>query len=372
MRGALVNRGREPEGMRVDVPLAPLTTLELGGAARFLVEASSVDELVAVLEWAAPRSLPVALLGGGSNLVVSDEGFPGLVVRVGIAGLDVDRRGGEVVLRVGAGEVWDDVAERAVDRGWAGIECLSGIPGSAGATPIQNVGAYGQEVADVVRRVRVLDRWTSAVRELEAGACAFAYRSSRFKAEPGRFVVLEVELGLRAGGRPTILYPELEREVGAGADLVAVRRAVLRLRRRKSMVLDVGDTNRRSVGSFFLNPVLGAAQLARLEARLAGAGPGIAPRDMPRFPAPGGEVKVSAAWLIEHSGFARGLRRGPVGISSRHTLALVHHGGGTTRQLLALAAEIRAGVAERFGVVLRPEPTFLGFPGGDPLSSVSA
>jgi len=355
-----------PPGTREWFPLAPLTTLELGGPARWFFEARTRPELAGALLWAAEQGLPVAVLGGGSNLVVSDAGFPGLVVRLALRGLVVQAGGGSVRLSVAAGEPWDWVVARSVDENLAGLECLSGIPGTAGATPIQNVGAYGQEVAEVVEEVRVLDRASLREATLGADECGFSYRSSSFRSEPERFVVLAVTFRLRPGGPPTVCYDDVERALGdraAAATLGEVRETVLSLRRGKSMLADPDDPNRRSAGSFFTNPVVSPETADRVSGRAVALG-FAEPR---RFPAAGGWVKLAAAWLVEHAGFPRGLRRGAVGLSSRHALALVHHGGGTTAELLALAREIRSGVEARFAVRLTPEPVFLGFPARDPL-----
>jgi len=338
-----------------DVPLAPLTTLELGGRARHLTRAADEASLIAALRWADERRLPVLVLGGGSNVVVSDAGYDGLVVCVASRGLAfAPEDGGEVRVTAQAGEPWDALVAETVQRGLGGLECLSGIPGLAGATPIQNVGAYGQEVAETIRAVRVVERGSWRVSELAPEACGFAYRDSAFKRDPGRHVVLAVTFGLRAGGPPAVRYRELALALAARAEptLADARVAVLALRRSKSMVIDPADPNRRSVGSFFTNPIVGAAEAARV-AVLAGG-------EMPRWPAGDGLVKLSAGWLIERAGFAKGLRRGPVGISSRHALALVHHGGGTSAALVELAREIRDGVRARFGVTLTAEPVLVG------------
>ncbi|MFL5854704.1 MAG: UDP-N-acetylmuramate dehydrogenase, partial [Solirubrobacteraceae bacterium] len=288
------------------------------------------------------------LLAGGSNLVVADEGFPGTVVHVLTRG--VERDGDEFV--VPAGEPWDPFVAARVEEGLAGIECLSGIPGSIGATPIQNVGAYGQEVAASVRSVRVVDRSTWAVSELAAAECGFGYRTSAFKGSD-RWVVLAVTFALRrsAASQP-LRYAELARalevEPGATAALDEVRAGVLALRRGKGMVIDPADPDTVSAGSFFMNPILDADAYARLDP---------AP---PAFPQPDGRIKTSAAWLIERSGFRKGYARGRVAISSKHALALVNCGGATTEELLTLAREIARGVRERFGVELEPEPTIVG------------
>jgi UDP-N-acetylmuramate dehydrogenase len=353
-----------PISVASQVPLAPLTTLELGGPARFFVGADDEASVVEALAWARARGLPVLALGGGSNLVVADAGFDGLVVRVAPRGLTFTD-GDPTLVEVAAGEPWDEVVAACVARGLAGLECLSGIPGLAGATPIQNVGAYGQEVAETVHAVRVLDRASGEVRPLPAAACAFSYRDSAFKQAPDRQVVLAVTFALRPGGPPTLRYPELRAAVGPSPSLAEVRAAVLALRRRKSMVIDTADPNRRSVGSFFTNPVVSAADAERVIARALAEGLVTRAEEVPRFPVAGGAVKLAAGWLIERSGVARGLRRGAVGISSRHALALVHHGGGTTADLLALACEVRDTVAARFGVRLVPEPTLVGVTPGE-------
>jgi UDP-N-acetylmuramate dehydrogenase len=337
--------------MRVadDVPLASLTTLRLGGRARRLVEAATQQELV---EAVGAADEPLLLLAGGSNVVLPDAGWPGTVVRVATRGVEID--GGRVVAQ--AGEDWDGLVARCVESGMAGVECLAGIPGSVGATPIQNVGAYGQEVSEVVARVRVLDRRTQSIDELAPEDCGFGYRTSALKREPGLRVVLEVELALRPDtlGEP-IRYAQLAEalgvEIGAHAPLAEVRDAVLDLRRAKGMVLDAEDPDTVSAGSFFTNPVLSDEQFADLRRR-AGATP-------PAFPDAEGHVKTSAAWLIERAGFHRGFGDGRVRISSKHSLALTNR-GGTTAELLALAREIRDGVREALGVELEVEPTIVG------------
>ncbi len=353
--------GDVPIVIRDGVPLAPLTTLELGGPARHLCEATDDDAIVEALRWAEARKLPAAILGGGSNLVVGDAGFDGLCVRVATRGIRFDAAGGEVLLTAAAGEPWDPLVAETVGRGLGGIECLSGIPGLVGATPIQNVGAYGQEVAETIRTVRVLERGTWQTRELDPADCGFGYRDSRFKRDPERFVVLGVTFGVRPGAAPALRYRELADALAGKASpaLADARSAVLALRGRKSMLVVPGDPNRRSAGSFFTNPILEAAEAEAVAARAGGAD-GDAGTAMPRWPAGNGRVKLSAGWLIERAGIARGLRRGTVGVSSAHALALVHHGGGTTAALVALAREVVAAVQARFGVTLVPEPTFLG------------
>jgi UDP-N-acetylmuramate dehydrogenase len=343
------------------VNLSDLTTLRLGGPAGRIVEARTEDEVVAAVEAADAIGEPLLVLAGGSNVVIADDGFPGTVVRILTSGVEINPDGS---LTVQAGEPWDPFVERAVGSDLAGIECLSGIPGSVGATPIQNVGAYGQEVSETITAVRVYDRQAHATQELGPEDCGFSYRSSAFKRNPGRWVVLRVTYALHSGthSRP-IRYAELARElgveVGEAAPLRDVREAVLRLRRRKGMVVDPDDPDSVSAGSFFTNPILDAGEFERLERRVRERlGDDAAP---PRFPEPDGRVKTSAAWLVERAGFARGYGSpGPVALSGKHTLALTNRGGATAAQLLALAHEIAEGVRREFGVELVPEPVLVG------------
>ena len=346
-------------------PLRELTTLRLGGPAARLVEARDEAAIVSEVRRADAAGEPLLVLAGGSNVVVADAGFPGTVLRIATRGVTEEPAGEDRVrLEAQAGEPWDELVARCVAAGLAGVECLSGIPGSVGATPIQNVGAYGQEVAETIRSVRVLDRARDETTELGPAACGFSYRSSAFKRDPGRWVVLAVSFELeRSSLSAPVRYAELARrlgvELGERAPLVATREAVLELRRGKGMVIDPGDPDSVSAGSFFTNPVLDGDAFAALERRAAERlGDGARP---PAFPEADGRVKTSAAWLIEGAGFARG-ERDPDGIaiSAKHTLALTNRGGGTTAELLALAREIAAGVRERFGVALEPEPTLVG------------
>lgn len=353
-----------PQGLREAVPLAPLTTLRLGGAARWYLRCTSEDEVRQGLAWARESGIRTVVLGGGSNVVVPDEGLDALVLHVGLGSLDFVPVDGKVEIRAGAGVEWEVLVREAVARGLAGVECLSGIPGTVGGTPIQNVGAYGQEVSETITAVRAIDRASLAGIGFSARECGFAYRASRFKgADRDRFVVTEVRFQLSPDGAPALRYPELARAVSArgGVEslrpdqaLARVRETVLELRRSKSMVLDDSDPNTRSAGSFFLNPVLTAERFADLERRWRQVG-----RDgpIPTFPADGG-IKVPAAWLVEQAGFARGHRRGGAMVSTRHTLALVN-AGGTTGDLLGLAGEIQAAVEQRFGVRLEREPVVL-------------
>lgn len=342
------------------------TTLRLGGPGREWVRATTEAELVAAVADADAAGTPVLLLAGGSNLVVADEGFDGRVVQVATTGVDADTdtcdvdalaQCGGVVLTVAAGEDWDRLVAHAVAQGWAGIEALAGIPGAVGATPIQNVGAYGQDVSQTVARVRTWDRVDRTQRTFAAADCGFGYRHSRFKADPGRYVVLEVTFQLRQGDlSEPVAYAELARALGVRpgerAPLAAVRDAVLALRSGKGMVLDAGDHDTWSAGSFFTNPFLTPEQAATL------------PDDAPRWEQPDGTVKSSAAWLIEQAGFGKGYASPAAGervrLSSKHTLALTNRGGATTEELLTLAREVRDGVHARFGVTLVNEPVTVG------------
>jgi UDP-N-acetylmuramate dehydrogenase len=342
-----------------DVPLATLTTLRLGGPAKRLVEASTTAEIAELVADCDRRGEPSLVLGGGSNLVVADAGFDGTVVRVLTRGIQVsaDRCAtatatATATVTVAAGEPWDDLVRRAVAEGWVGVECLAGIPGLVGATPIQNVGAYGQEVADSIAQVRAWDRERAEWRTFANADCAFTYRNSRFKSDQ-RYVVSEVTFQLRLGelGAPIrygALASALAVPLGARPPLADVRAAVLSLRRAKGMVLDGADHDTWSAGSFFTNPVLTAEHAQRL------------PDAAPRWPQPDGSVKVSAAWLIEQSGFGKGYGAAAVRLSSKHTLALTNRGGASTEELLRLAREVRAGVRERFGVDLVNEPVLVG------------
>jgi UDP-N-acetylmuramate dehydrogenase len=333
-----------------DVALAPLTTIGIGGAARWFTRASTADDVAAAHRWAGERGVALFVLGGGSNLVVSDEGFDGVVMHATMRGVDFAGDRGDTIVRAGAGEPWDGVVAASIERGLAGLECLSGIPGSAGGTPVQNVGAYGQEVGDTIDHVTVFDRAAGAAARLTNAECAFAYRMSRFKGgDAGRFVVCDVAFRLRPG-RPTTTYPDVVRyfeEHGTTHATVAdARAAILAIRRRKGMVIDAADPDTRSVGSFFMNPIVAAP-----------------PDGAPVFAVPGGGAKVPAAWLIERAGFGKGYDAGRVGLSTKHPLAIVNRGGASARDVIGLAVRIKRGVLDRFGIALRPEPVFVGFDG---------
>ncbi len=347
--------------------LSTLTTLRLGGLPRSYVEATTDAEVVQALTSVAGSSSspePVLVLGGGSNLVVADSGFPGRVVRMATRGVSFEDRGAKTLVTAAAGEPWDELVAACVARGLRGFECLSGIPGSVGAVPLQNVGAYGQEVSDTLVSVRAFDRSKACEVHVPTVDCAFGYRTSAFRGRSDR-VVLGVTFELEKGAVATIPdYAELRRALGADASTLVplrlVRETVLALRRSKGMVLDVADADSASAGSFFTNPILSDEAVSMLKATVhAVCGPGVSP---PLFPdAASGRTKSSAAWLIERAGFARGYGEGRAGLSSKHTLALVNRGGASTREVLAVAKEVRDGVRHTFGVTLEPEPVFVGF-----------
>ncbi|MFJ3933314.1 MULTISPECIES: UDP-N-acetylmuramate dehydrogenase [unclassified Streptomyces] len=343
-----------------DAPLAPLTTFRLGGPATRLVTATTDDEVVAAVREADDTGTPLLIIGGGSNLVIGDKGFDGTALRIATTGFALDG----TRLELAAGEVWSDAVARTVAAGLAGIECLAGIPGSAGATPIQNVGAYGQEVSGTITEVVAYDRVRRETVVLSGEECAFSYRHSRFKARPDRHVVLRVRFALEdAGGLSApVRYAETARvlgvEAGERVPLATARETVLALRAGKGMVLDPEDHDTWSAGSFFTNPLLGPAEheafLARVRERL---GDGVLP---PAYPAADGMTKTSAAWLIDRAGFTKGYGSGPARISTKHTLALTNRGEATTEDLLALAREVVAGVRDAFGVTLVNEPVTVG------------
>jgi UDP-N-acetylmuramate dehydrogenase len=340
----------------------------VGGPARWFARATTKDDLARALEWADRARVPVLCLGGGSNVLFADRGFDGLVIRIEVGESEVSWHPREGEVRVGAGHDWDKLVLWAVERDLAGLECLAGIPGLAGATPIQNVGAYGQEIGDTLRAVEVMDRGTGETKLLAREACGLRYRDSAFKRElRGRYVITEVRFALVPGGAPTIAYPELQRHLdakGTGAKgrskptLAAVRDSVITLRRSKSMVLDKSDENHRSAGSFFMNPIVPAATAEDVKRRW------ITTRtddsSVPEYAAESG-VKLSAAWLIERSGYGKGRVRGEVGISTKHSLAIVNRGGATASAVVSFAREVREAVRTTFGVTLHPEPELIGF-----------
>ena len=347
--------------LKENVPLAPLTTFRIGGLARYFVEAHTPAEVAEAVEYAQSQNLPLFVLGGGSNLVVADSGWPGFVLKVAVTG--IERRPGEtdgkVIFEVGAGESWDRFVSQAVDANCAGIECLSGIPGSVGGTPVQNVGAYGQEVSRTIESVEVFDLRDRQVRDLCNEACGFSYRSSIFnRSEKGRFIILRVVYALTSHGQPYLEYADLKRHFEgreSAPNLAEAREAVRHIRARKGMLIVEGDPDCRSAGSFFKNPVLTEQQHEDLGKRAAAKN-----LTIPSYPALDRTRKVSAAWLVEHSGFSRGFGFGNVGISSKHALAIVNRGSATAAEVLALKDQIQQRVEEIWGIPLEPEPVFVG------------
>ena len=338
--------------------LAPLTTFGIGGPARWFVEAESEEDVVLATDRAREQEVPLFVLGGGSNLLVADSGFDGLVLHVGLRGIQTqDAEGNEVIFRVEAGEDWEHCVRQTIEEECSGLECLSGIPGTVGGTPVQNVGAYGQEVSSVIERVRAIDLREGGSVEFDASECGFGYRSSRFNSgDRGRYVVTRVDYRLTRGGAPTLGYADLQRAFAGDAKptLAEVAAEVRRIRRGKGMLLVEGDPDCRSAGSFFKNPIVDAEQVHKIAA-VAGIEP-------PRFPSgTDGLLKLPAAWLIEQSGFAKGFAMGAAGVSSRHTLALINRGGATAADVMALAGHIQNAVAARFGIRLEREPVLLGF-----------
>jgi UDP-N-acetylmuramate dehydrogenase len=346
-----------------NIPLAPLTTFKVGGPARYFVEAHSEHEVSEAVAYALARKLPLFVLGGGSNLVVSDDGWPGLVLRVSLAGVEFEGDRQKMLFHASAGENWDSLVALAVSKNCGGIECLSGIPGAVGGTPVQNVGAYGQEVSEAITRVRTLEIATGAVLDLSNADCGFSYRSSIFNGtRRGEFIVLEVSYRLCRNGGPRIEYADVKNFFAAtnleNLTLQQVRDAVRSIRQSKAMLLVEGDQDCRSAGSFFKNPIVSAAEADRIQALAEKRVPG---KSLPRYPAANGQVKLAAAWLVEQSGFAKGYSLGPVGISHKHTLAIVNRGGATAKDILALKDEIEKKVFDAWGIRLHPEPVFVGF-----------
>jgi UDP-N-acetylmuramate dehydrogenase len=343
-----------------NVPLAAFTTLGVGGPARYFVKATSADDVQQAVQFAQQRKLALFVLGGGSNLVVADRGWDGLVLKIGILGIKESNQLGRAFFEVGAGFDWDEFVAHSVSQNCAGIECLSGIPGSVGGTPVQNVGAYGQEVSETTVSVRAFDLGKNKVRDMDAAECGFGYRTSIFNTtERGRFIILQVTYALTPNGEPSLRYADLQKYF-AGHDrtpsLSETREAVRRIRTSKGMLISLGDPDSRSAGSFFKNPVLSAAQHEGLVQRAAERN-----SQVPSYPALSQQQKVSAAWLVEHSGFHKGYGNGRVGISNKHALAIVNRGGATAADIIALKDEIQARIEQTWGIRLEPEPVFVGF-----------
>jgi UDP-N-acetylmuramate dehydrogenase len=341
------------------IPLAPYTTFQIGGPARWFAEAASEDDIAAGVAFATERRLPLFILGGGSNLLVSDAGFPGLVLRIALQGIASTDKNDQFIVSAAAGEDWDGLVAYAVAANAAGVECLSGIPGTVGGTPVQNVGAYGQEVSQTIVTVRAFDRKTLRFMDLPAADCGFSYRRSIFNStERERYVVTRVDYALRKDAPASIVYGDLTRYFavrnGAAPTLAEVREAVRSIRAQKGMLLVPGDADCRSAGSFFKNPVVPVTVLDLLAEEL-----GIEKRSIPAYPAPDGEVKLSAAWLIERAGYQKGYALGKAGISSRHTLALINRGGASAAEVTTLRDRVTDTIAQRFGIRLEPEPVWL-------------
>ena len=332
------------------VPLAPLTTLKVGGPARFFMHATSEDEILSAFDYADTNGLDVFILGGGSNILVSDNGFDGLVIHVALKGITAD--GSRISAR--AGEDWDAFVAYCVDNKLAGVECLSGIPGFVGGTPVQNVGAYGQEVSETIVTVRCFDRITKRIVDLSNRDCGFSYRTSIFNSTTrDRYIVLAVTYDLAVNGEPKIEYKDLKEQFGASRpSLRDTRDAVIEIRRAKSMVIDERDPNSRSAGSFFKNPIV---EKIKYDSIAASA------NIVPHFPAGENTVKIPAAWLIEQSGFHKGYRSGNAGISTKHSLALVNFGGASASEIIFLKEKIQHAVMQKFDILLQPEPVFVGF-----------
>jgi len=343
-----------------NVPLAPLTTLQVGGPARYFAEAATEEDVREAVEFANRRALPLFVMGGGSNLVVADAGWKDLALKIAIGGVTSRREHDALLFDVGAGANWDEFVAQAVVQNCAGVECLSGIPGSVGGTPVQNVGAYGQEVAETIESVRALDRKEDRAVILPNDACGFRYRGSIFNStERGRYIILRVSYRLTPGGPPKLKYADLRTYFAARThqpSLAEVREAVLQIRQSKGMRIVPGDPDCRSVGSFFKNPVLSESQFADLVGCAEGRG-----LQIPAYPAPDAQRKVSAAWLVEHSGFSKGFTLGAAGISHKHALALINTGTARAADIIRLKERIQQGVQEAWGVLLEPEPEFVGF-----------
>ncbi len=341
--------------IREEVLLAPFTTLGIGGRARYFAVAAAETDVEAAVEWARERGVRLFVLGGGSNLLVKDSGFEGLVLQIKVEGIESC---GEGCLSAGAGVVWDEFVEHAIGVGMAGVECLAGIPGSVGGTPVQNVGAYGQEVAETIESVRAFDREAMEWVELSKAECRFRYRESLFNtAEPGRYIVTRVRFRLRPGGEANLRYADLQRRLGGGErpSLREVARVVREIRHGKGMLLVEGEADCRSAGSFFKNPIVGEQVLGTVAVAA-----GVDVNQVPHWAVGEGRVKLPAAWLLEQAGFVKGYGVGAAGISTRHTLALTNRGGATCADIERLQEEIVRGVEARFGIVLEREPVLLG------------
>ena len=346
--------------IRENVPLAPLTTLQVGGPARYFAEAENEDDVGEALRLAQTRNLPLFVLGGGSNLVIADRGWPGLILKVAIQGITSEVHSNNARITAGAGVNWDAVVADAVEQNWSGIECLSGIPGSVGGTPVQNVGAYGQEVSETIASVRAYDLKSDEIVELTNKECGFSYRASIFNTTArGRYIILSVCFRLTSDGAPKLKYADLQRyfsDRDTPPTLAQVRRAVREIRHSKGMLIVPGDDDSRSAGSFFKNPVLSEEQFAELTRRAESRS-----LKIPSYPALQAQHKVSAAWLVENSGFSKGFKLGEAAISGRHALALINPGNASATDIVKLKEHIQQRVDRMWGIQLDPEPVFVGF-----------
>ena len=346
--------------LQENVPLAPLTTLGVGGRARFFVKAQDIQSVEEAVAFARSLPLPLFVLGGGSNVVISDQGWEGLVLRIGVLGITESTCYERTCFSVGAGEDWDGLVAHTVSLGYAGLECLSGIPGSVGGTPVQNVGAYGQEVSQTIVSVLAFDLQQSQIRELTVADCGFSYRASIFNTtQRGRYIILRVTFGLAPEGSPSMRYADLQKYFAhqdRAPTLSEVREAVRAIRASKGMLISRGDPDSHSAGSFFKNPVLTDARYEDLRRRAAERN-----LELASYPALSDEHKVSAAWLVEHSGFSKGHSRGRAAISGKHSLAIVNRGGASALEIMALKEEIEHRVEKTWGIRLQPEPVFVGF-----------
>jgi len=347
-----------------NIPLAPFTTFQVGGPARYFIDAHTQQEAQNAVAFAAAQRLPLFVLGGGSNLVISDDGWPGLVLKISLPGVEFEGDRQKMLFHAGAGENWDTLVALAVSRNCSGIECLSGIPGTVGGTPVQNVGAYGQEVSQTITHVHALEIASGETVEMKNADCGFAYRTSKFNTtHRDQYIVLEVGFLLHRNGEPTIEYADLKRffadaQHSGRPTLQQVRDAVRIIRKSKAMLIEHGEPDSRSAGSFFKNPLVSSTEALHIQALAQQRAPA---KILPEYPAENGQVKLSAAWLVEQAGFHKGYAHGAVGISSKHSLAIVNRGGASAKDILALKDEIQKKVLEVWGVNLQPEPVFVGF-----------
>lgn len=351
------------EKVQENVLLKPYTTLGIGGLARYFVVADNEEIIYKAVNWAKQENLPLFVLGGGSNLVISDSGFPGLVLHINNCGIESSFVDGKILVSVAAGETWDKFVALTVENNWGGVECMSGIPGKVGATPIQNVGAYGQEVKNTIVKVETFDRVLDKVAIFSNPECEFSYRQSIFKSSAkDRYIVTKVTFALTPEALPEITYSELQKHLSENGcvkpTLADVRKTVIFIRQKKAMVVDPKDPDSRSVGSFFVNPIVDLEIFEALQDKLRKED---CTNTIPQFAAQPGKIKLSAAWLIEKAGLKKGYQKGNAAISSKHSLAITNQNNASAKEICALAAEIQENVKEKFNIHLEPEPIFVGF-----------